>query len=120
MPGAADRTVRKHALAVEARARTTAPRRDGLLANAHETRPAGTLAYLVVNTAAYAAAVHDGSRPHIITPRNARALRFWPAARRSSRGRSTTPARRASPGSEALDAERDAFARDIRDLAEGR
>jgi hypothetical protein len=119
MPGAADRTVRKHALAVEARARTTAPRRDGLLANAHETRPAGTLAYLVVNTAAYAAAVHNGRRALDIYPRGKKAL-FWAGALHPV-GKVHQKARAGKPWlQQALDAERDAFTRDIRDLAEGR
>jgi hypothetical protein len=116
--------VRKHGLAVEARARATAPRRDGLLANSHTTTMGGNASSstaIVAATAAYAAAVHDGSKPHDIYPKHGKALRFVSVGNVVFARKVHHPGTKAKPWlAEALEAERDPFTRDIRDLAEGR
>jgi hypothetical protein len=112
--------VRKHGLAVEARARTTAPRRDGLLANSHTTRMQGNNAAstaTVAATAAYAAAVHNGRRAVDIYPRTKRAL-FWAGAGHPVR-HVHQKARAGKPWlAEALAAEEAPFRADIKALIE--
>lgn len=57
--------------------------RSGLLMNSHRVQPLAVtgsmMATMVENTAPYASYVHDGTRPHVIVPRNAKVLRFVPS-----------------------------------------
>lgn len=56
--------------------------RTGKLMNSHHVQPLAVtgsmMATMVENTAPYAGFVHDGTRPHVIVPRNASVLRFVP------------------------------------------
>lgn len=64
-------------------AQQTAPVDTGLYKRSfvtERTRIRGKAAVQVTNTAPYAAIIEHGSRPHIIEPRDAKAL-FWPGAR---------------------------------------
>ena len=64
-------------------AQRTAPVDTGLYRRSfvkHRTRIRGQAAVQVVNTAAYAAIIEFGSRPHVIEPKNKQAL-AWPGAR---------------------------------------
>ncbi len=64
---------------IVSRARATAPRRTGVLANANEFRVVKTARghlLRIQNTAPHAKFVEEGTKPHEITPKNAQALRF--------------------------------------------
>lgn len=56
--------------------------RSGELMGSHRVQPLAVtgqiMATMVENYAPHAAYVHDGTRPHVIVPRNASALRFVP------------------------------------------
>lgn len=116
--------VRRRGLAVEARARTTAPRRDGSLANAHTTTMRGNAASstaVIANSMDYAEAVHEGSKPHVIAAKHAKSLRFAGRGGLVFRRRVMHPGAKGKPWlKDALAAERPAFEREIRDLMEGR
>ena len=64
------------AQAIAATAKGMVPRDTGKLADSIRVKKVGPGAWSVVAEADYALAVHEGTRPHVITPKNGRVLRF--------------------------------------------
>lgn len=85
LPGIVDKTKRdamqRAVLVVEAQAKREAPVRTGNLRRTITSRvERGGDRGVIGTNATYARAVHDGSRPHLIRPRQAKAL-YWKGAR---------------------------------------
>lgn len=72
--------LQRAALVVEAEAKREAPVKKGLLRRSITSRVVSDTRAEVGTNTTYARPVHEGSRPHIITPKRAKAL-FWKGAR---------------------------------------
>ena len=75
-PPLASKAVRKTAFDIQATAKTLAPFDTGNLRNSITVENLGPYASAIGPTAAYGRYVEEGTGPHIIKPRNARALHF--------------------------------------------
>jgi hypothetical protein len=86
---------------VMARAKVNTPVDTGFMRNSHVADPPRVVGTRVVgevkNTARYSKAVHDGTRAHVIRPRNASVLRFQIGGRTVFARQVNMPARQGRP-----------------------